>query len=148
MIGHSIRAHCRDGSQTDHISGKCIFHWAIAMPSAKATKKMLYLMTHSTHFNLRTHDFRHVVKDNSVSDRRNSLPPLHGLLFLSSKASFTCTIPIFYVHWLSVKWLNGSPKWDPSADPQHHEWTLYHWATTCVSNLRKSESCTYTRFSS
>ena len=36
----------------------------------------------------------HMVKDRSYSERGNSLPPLHGLLFpISSKGSFICTTP-------------------------------------------------------
>ena len=35
-----------------------------------------------------------MVKNHSDSERGNTLPPLHGLLFpISSKGSFICTIP-------------------------------------------------------
>ena len=44
-------------------------------------------------FYLRLYD-RHMVKDHSDSERENSLPSLHGLLFpVSSKGSFIYTIP-------------------------------------------------------
>ena len=44
-------------------------------------------------FYLRLNGVRHIVKDHSVSERRNLLPP-HGLLFsIESKGSFICTIP-------------------------------------------------------
>ena len=50
---------------------------------------MFYLTVHSTHF-----IYTHMVKDHSESERRNTLPPLHGLLFsISSKESFMCAIP-------------------------------------------------------
>ena len=68
---------------------------------------MLYLTTHS-HF-----IYGYMVKDHSDSERVNLLPP-HGLLFLiSSKGSFTCTIPRPLLHqswntgW-NEKQLNGS----------------------------------------
>ena len=49
-------------------------------------------------FYLRLYDVRHVVKDQSVSEKGNPLPP-HGLLFLiSSKGSFICTIRHRIVH--------------------------------------------------
>ena len=45
-------------------------------------------------FYLWLYGVKHMVKDHSDSERGNLLPPLHGLLFLiSSKGSFTCTIP-------------------------------------------------------
>ena len=38
--------------------------------------------------------FGHMVKNHSDSVRKNTLPPIHGLLFfISSKASFKCIIP-------------------------------------------------------
>ena len=44
-------------------------------------------------FCLRLYGVGHMVKDHSDSERGNHLPP-HGLLFsISSKVSFTCTIP-------------------------------------------------------
>ena len=44
-------------------------------------------------FYLRLYGVRHMVKDHSVSERGNLLPP-HGLLFpINSKSSFICTIP-------------------------------------------------------
>ena len=56
-------------------------------------RKCFYLTTHSIHFILRLYGVGHMVKDNSDSERRNSLPP-HGLLFpINSKGSFICTIP-------------------------------------------------------
>ena len=56
-------------------------------------KEMFYLTTHSAHFILRLYGVGHMVKDHSVSERGNPLPP-HGLLFpISSKGSFICTIP-------------------------------------------------------
>ena len=49
-------------------------------------KEMFYLTMHSTHFIC-----SYMVKDHSDSKRGNTLPPLHGLLFLiSSKGSFIC----------------------------------------------------------
>ena len=45
-------------------------------------------------FYLRLYDIRHMVKYHSDSERGNSLPPPHSLLFsISSKGSFICTIP-------------------------------------------------------
>ena len=44
-------------------------------------------------FYLRLYGVRHMVKDNSDSERGNPLPP-HGLLVpISSKGSFICIIP-------------------------------------------------------
>ena len=43
-------------------------------------KEMFYLTTHSTHFILRLYGVGYMVKDHSVSERGNPLPP-HGLLF-------------------------------------------------------------------
>ena len=44
-------------------------------------------------FYLRLYGVRHMVKDNSDSEKGNPLPP-HRLLFpISSKGSFICTIP-------------------------------------------------------
>ena len=44
-------------------------------------------------FYLRLYSVRHMVKDNSDSERGNPLPP-YGLLFpINSKGSFICTIP-------------------------------------------------------
>ena len=44
-------------------------------------------------FYLRLHSVRHMVKNHLYSERRNPLPPLHGLLFpISSKGYFICTI--------------------------------------------------------
>ena len=36
-------------------------------------------------FYLQLYGIRHMVKDNSDNERRNLLPPLHGLLFLISR---------------------------------------------------------------
>ena len=59
----------------------------------KGRREMFYLMTHWTHFILRLYGIGHMVKDHSDSERGNLLLP-HGLLFpISSKGSFTCTIP-------------------------------------------------------
>ena len=45
-------------------------------------------------FYLRLSGVRHMVKGHSDSERRNLLPPLHGLLFpISSNGSFVCTNP-------------------------------------------------------
>ena len=57
-------------------------------------KERFYLTTHSTHFlNLRLYGVRHMVNDQSDSERGNPLPT-HGLLFsIDSKGSFICTIP-------------------------------------------------------
>ena len=41
----------------------------------------VYLMTHSTHFELWLYGVGHMVKDHSDSKRGNPLPSLHGLLF-------------------------------------------------------------------
>ena len=44
-------------------------------------------------FNLSLYGIEHMAKDDSDSERRNMLPPLHGLLFpINSKGSFICTI--------------------------------------------------------
>ena len=49
-------------------------------------------------FYLRLYGIGHMVKDHSDSERANLLPP-HGLLFpISSKGSFTCTIPDRITH--------------------------------------------------
>ena len=59
---------------------------------ANGRKEIFYLTTYSTHF-LLLYGVRHMVKDNSDSERENPLPP-HRLLFpISSKGSFICTIP-------------------------------------------------------
>ena len=47
-------------------------------------------------FDLQIYGIKHMVKDRSDSERRNSLPPLHGLLFpISSKGSFICFCTFF-----------------------------------------------------
>ena len=52
-------------------------------------KEMFYLTTHSTHFIY----IRHMVENNSDSERGNLLPP-HGLLFpINSKGYIICIIP-------------------------------------------------------
>ena len=54
----------------------------------------VYLMMHSTHLILRLYGVGHIVKDHSVSEKGNPLPPVHGLLFLiNRKSSFICTNP-------------------------------------------------------
>ena len=87
-------------------------------------------------FYLWLYGIRHMVKDQSDSDRRNPLPP-HRLLFpINSKGSFICTIPdriahttVFGTpvveHWLEreiAQWVH--PMKDRSDDPSHHERTL------------------------
>ena len=43
-----------------------------------------------------------MVKDHSDSERRNPLPPLHGLLFpISNKGSFICRIPVRIAHTMA-----------------------------------------------
>ena len=44
-------------------------------------------------FYLRLYGVRHTVKDHSDSEKGNPLPPHRLLLSISSKGSFTCTIP-------------------------------------------------------
>ena len=52
-------------------------------------KEVFYLTTHSTHFIY----IRHMVENNSDSERGNPLPP-HGLLFpINSNGYIICTIP-------------------------------------------------------
>ena len=59
---------------------------------------MFYLMTHSTHFLFMVICVRHMVKDNSDSEKGNPLPP-HRLLFpINSKGSFICTSPDRIAH--------------------------------------------------
>ena len=49
-------------------------------------------------FYLQLYGIRHMVKDHSVSERGNLLPP-HGLLFsINSKGSFICIIPQPLLH--------------------------------------------------
>ena len=83
----------------------------------------------------------HMVKDHSDSDKENTLPPLHGLLFpISSKVCFiyapshrqdSAYYGICYTSRAALAgtrhWLNGSTMRD---DPSHHERTLYHRATS------------------
>ena len=53
---------------------------------------MFYLTMHSTHFIYGHNSVRHMVKDQSDSEKGNPLPP-HRLLFpINSKGSFICTI--------------------------------------------------------
>ena len=52
---------------------------------------MFYLAMHLTHY-LRLYGVRHMVKDDSDSEKGNPLPP-HVLLFPISKGSFICFIP-------------------------------------------------------
>ena len=55
--------------------------------------EMFFLTMYSTHFTLRLYGVRHMVKDHSDSERRNSLLP-HRLLFpISRMGYFICTIP-------------------------------------------------------
>ena len=54
-------------------------------------KEMFYLTTHSTHFMYGYMASRHMVKNDSDSERGNPLPP-HGLLFPISSKGF------FYIH--------------------------------------------------
>ena len=44
-------------------------------------------------FYLRLYGFRHMVKDNSDTERRNPLPPYRLLFSISSKVPFICIIP-------------------------------------------------------
>ena len=44
-------------------------------------------------FYLRLYGVRHMVKDNSDSEKGNPLPPHRLLLSINSKGSFICTIP-------------------------------------------------------
>ena len=54
---------------------------------------MFYLTVLSTHFYLRLYGIEHMVNDHRYSERGNTLPPLHGLLFsISSKRYFICII--------------------------------------------------------
>ena len=63
---------------------------------------MFYLTTHSTHFYLWLHGIGHMTKDHSDSERRNPLPPLHGLLFsISSRIKhITAFVTPVVEHWL------------------------------------------------
>ena len=84
-------------------------------------------------FYLRLYGIRHMVKDNSDSEKGNLMPP-HRLLFpINSKGSFICTIPDRIAHttafvtpvmehWLEqeiAQWV--LPMKDRSDDPSHHE---------------------------
>ena len=90
---------------------------------------MFYLTMHSTHFYLRLYGVRHMVKDNSDSEKGNLLPPHRLLLSINSKGSFICTIPDRITHttafvtpvvehWLEreiAQWVH--PMKDRSDDP-------------------------------
>ena len=91
-------------------------------------------------FYLRLYGVRHMVKDHSLSEKRNPLPP-HRLLFpINSKGSFICTIPDRIAHttafvtpvvehWLEceiAQWVH--PMKDRSDEPSHHERTLLPWS--------------------
>ena len=96
---------------------------------------MIYLTTHSTHF-VYGYMASDMVKNHSDSERRNPLPPLHGLLFpISSKVFFYMYHPIDRIahttafvtpvveHWLEqeiAQWVH--PMNDQSDDPSHLEY--------------------------
>ena len=71
--------------------------WQTPQPSgfySLGRKEMFYLTSHSTHFNMALYGIEHMVKNNSYSERRNPLPPLHGMFYpISSKGSFYMHIP-------------------------------------------------------
>ena len=87
---------------------------------------MFYLTTHSTHFILRLYGVRHMVKDNSDSEKGKLLLPHRLLLSISSKGSFTTAfITPVVEHWLVreiAQWVH--PMKDRSDDPSHHKRTL------------------------
>ena len=86
-------------------------------------------------FYLQLYGVRHMVKDHSDSQKRNSLPPHRLLLSINSKGSFICTIPQTHTmafvtpvveHWLEreiAQWVH--PMKDRSDDPPHHERMFY-----------------------
>ena len=51
-------------------------------------KEIIYLTTQSTHFNLRLYGIGHIVMDLSGNERRNPLPPINGLLFLTNSTIY------------------------------------------------------------
>ena len=58
----------------------------------ESEREMFYLTTHSTHF-IYGYMASDMVKDHSVSEKGNPLPPHRLLLSINSKGSFICTIP-------------------------------------------------------
>ena len=74
----------------------------------KGRKEMFYLMMHSTHFILWLYGVGHMVKDHSDSERGNPLPQ-HGLLWLTARVLFICTIThtkntglVCYTYYLAI----------------------------------------------
>ena len=130
-------------------------------------REMFYLTTHSTHFiygymasdiimvkrerernvlfndalntfYLRLYGVRHMVKDDSDSEKGNPLPPHRLLLSINTKVFFymdhatdriahtTAFVTPVVEHWLEreiAQWVH--PMKDRSDDPSHHERTLY-----------------------
>ena len=93
----------------------------------EGSKEMFYLTMHSTHFYLRLYGVRHMVMDNSDSEKGNPL-------LLNSKGSFymhhptdrithtTAFVTPVVEHWLEreiAQWVH--PMKDRSDDPSHHE---------------------------
>ena len=80
---------------TDRASIRCLQNRAMSLlPHPEERQKGNVLFNDALNiFYLRLYGVRHMVKEDSDSERQNPLPP-HGLLFpISSKGSFICIIP-------------------------------------------------------
>ena len=67
-------------------------HVTLYAPLIERERNVLFNDALNT-FYLRLYGVRHMVKDNSDSERGNPLPPHRLLLSINSKGSFICTIP-------------------------------------------------------
>ena len=74
----------------------------VSLNTSKGVRKSIYLDERERNvlfndalntFYLRIYGVRHMVKDHSDSEKRNTLPPHRLLLSINSKGSFICTIP-------------------------------------------------------
>ena len=72
----------------------CMYTYMCVRSNRKIRKEGNILFNDAPNtFYLRLYGVRHMVKDNSGSERGNPLSP-HGLLFsINSKGSFICTMP-------------------------------------------------------
>ena len=92
MIFFSVRIRVKDASGY-LINEQLNPHPLISVIYFKERKGNVLFNDALNTFYLRLYGVRHMVKDHSVGERRNLLPP-HGLLFsIDSKGSFICTIP-------------------------------------------------------
>ena len=87
---YSVRAVANTNTTTIQVAVRCSEYSSVSVRERKGN--VLFNDALNT-FYLQLYGIRHMVKDQSDSERGNPLPP-HRLLFsINSKGSFICTIP-------------------------------------------------------